>query len=270
MPIISVVMPVYNPNNYKQLLESVNSILNQSYQDFELIICDDGSSNEKTQIYLQRIQKLDSRIKIIGYKYNKGAAYSRNQCIKIAKGKFIAFQDDDDISEKSRFEEEVTFLYDNPQYSFVGSNANVFDKNGIWGEYKVPEKPTNNDFLWNSPFINPTMMFRTDVLKSAGGFRVSSETRRGEDYDLFFRLYAAGYRGYNLQKKLFNYRIEIEEEKSKKYLSMKDRISEAKVRYIGFKRLHIGIKAFPYVIKPIIVGLIPHKVFYKIRKKNYS
>ena len=59
MPIVSVVMPVYNPNNYKQLLESVNSILDQSYQDLELIICDDGSSNEKTRNYLQRIQALD-------------------------------------------------------------------------------------------------------------------------------------------------------------------------------------------------------------------
>ena len=270
MVTVSVIMSVYNSDNYKQLYDSVNSILNQTYQDFEFIICDDGSSNNKTQMYLQKISKIDSSIKIIGYNQNKGLAYSRNQCIKLAQGKYIAFQDDDDISEQDRLKEELTFLDNNPQYSFVGSKAGVFDENGIWGEYKVPEKPTKKDFLWNSPFANPTMMFKADVLNIIGGFRVSEETRRAEDYDLFFRLYASGYKGYNIQKKLLNYRIEIEKERNKKYRSIKDRIDEAKVRYKGFKNLHLGITAMPYVIKPIIIGLIPHKILYKIRKRNYS
>jgi len=268
-PIVSVIMSVYNSNNYQTLLNSVNSILNQTFQDFEFIICDDGSTNKVTRKYLQEINRLDKRIKVIGYKTNKGLGYSRNQCIEFSEGKYIAFQDDDDISEPKRLETEVTFLNENLKYSFVGTNANVFNRNGIWGEYKLPEIPEKKDFLWNSPFLNPSMMFRANVLKDAKGFRVAPETKRAEDYDLFFRLYAKGYKGYNIQKKLFNYRIEIENEKNKKYRPMKDRISEAKIRYKGFKILHLGMKSIPYVIKPIIIGLIPAPVFYKIRKKQY-
>lgn len=137
------------------------------------------------------------------------------------------------------------------------------------GEYKLPEKPRKKDFLWNSPFLNPSMMFRASVLKNSGGFRVSTETRRAEDYDLFFRLYAEGYKGYNIQKKLFNYRIEVENERNKKYRPMKDRINEAKIRARGFKALHMSIIGIPFIIKPILIGLIPHKIFYQIRKKQY-
>lgn len=269
MPEVSVIMSVYNADNYNILVDSVNSILNQSFKDFEFIICDDGSSNRETRRFLKKINDLDSRIKIIGYDQNRGLAYSRNQCIKISRGKYIAFQDDDDISEPNRLKEEVTFLNNHQQYGFVGTIANVFNKDGTWGKFETPERPTKKDFLWNSPFLNPSMMFRTNILKNIGGFRVTKETRRAEDYDLFFRLYAKGYKGYNIQKKLFNYRIEIEKEINKKYRPMHDRINEAKIRMEGYKSLGISVIGIPFVIKPILIGLIPHKIFYLIRKRQY-
>ena len=270
MPKVSVIMSVYNADNYDILVNSVNSILNQSFKDFEFIICDDGSTNKKTRKLLKMIDDLDPRIKVIGYDQNRGLAYSRNQCIKICRGKYIAFQDDDDMSEPNRLKEEVAFLDSHQQYAFVGTIANVFNKDGIWGKYKIPEQPTKKDFLWNSPFLNPSMMFRASILKKMGGFRVTKETRRAEDYDLFFRLYAKGYKGYNIQTVLFNYRINIENEKNKKYRPMKDRISEAKIRYRGFKSLNMSLVGVPFVLKPILIGLIPHKIFYKIRKRNYN
>lgn len=269
VPEVSVIMSVYNADNYNILVDSVNSILNQSFKDFEFIICDDGSSNRETRRFLKKINDLDSRIKIIGYDQNRGLAYSRNQCIKISRGKYIAFQDDDDISEPNRLKEEVTFLNNHQQYGFVGTIANVFNKDGTWGKFETPERPTKKDFLWNSPFLNPSMMFRTNILKNIGGFRVTKETRRAEDYDLFFRLYAKGYKGYNIQKKLFNYRIEIEKERNKKYRPMHDRINEAKIRMEGYKSLGISVIGIPFVIKPILIGLIPHKIFYLIRKRQY-
>ncbi|MBN6049695.1 hypothetical protein [Lactobacillus helveticus] len=113
------------------------------------------------------------------------------------------------------------------------------------------------------------MMFRAAVLKNINGFKVSTENKRAEDYDLFFRLYAKGYKGYNIQRKLFNYRIEIEDEKNKKYRPMKDRINEAKVRRKGFKLLNMNVIGIPFIVKPILIGLIPYKMFYKIRKRTY-
>ena len=178
--------------------------------------------------------------------------------------------DDDDFSVKDRFQIEFNFLEVHPEYSFVSSAYYIDD--GSTNKYRLKEmeeKPTKESFLWNSPFLHPCTMFRAEALRRASGYRVCQETIRAEDYDLYMRMYALGMKGYNIQKKLFNYRIEIENEKNKKYRPMKDRISEAKIRYKGFKILHLGMKSIPYVIKPIIIGLIPAPVFYKIRKKQY-
>lgn len=191
--------------------------MKQTFTDWELIIYNDGSSdNGKTSKFLDQINKLDSRIIFIDSIDNHGLAYAKNQLLAVAAGKYITAQDDD-VSEFTRLEKEVKFLDNNTRFDFVGTLASLFDKDGKWGHYKLPQVPDKNDFLWNSPFLNPSMMFRANVLKDVKGFRVASETKRAEDYDLFFRLYAKGYKGYNIQKKLFNYRIEIEEEKNKKY-----------------------------------------------------
>lgn len=122
----------FNEVDYYQSLKSVLAD-NQSFKDFEFIICDDGSTNGVTQEYLSKLKKLDKRIRIIGYKTNRGLGYSRNQCISLSKGKYIAFQDDDDVSEPQRLEEEVVFLNKHEQFSFVGTIANVFNKDGVWG-----------------------------------------------------------------------------------------------------------------------------------------
>lgn len=90
MPEVSVIMSVYNADNYNILVNSVNSILNQSFKDFEFIICDDGSSNKETRKFLKMISDLDPRIKVIGYDQNRGLAYSRNQCINVCRGNYIA------------------------------------------------------------------------------------------------------------------------------------------------------------------------------------
>lgn len=268
MELISVVMGVYNCENRIDLVEqSVKSIINQTYKNWELIICNDGSTDE-TYKYLKQIAKLDSRIRVISYNKNRGRAYAANFGIKHARGNYIARQDDDDISYPNRLEKEIEYLKNHKEIGFVGSNADVYNSNeGIWGELIVPETPTKNSFLWNSPFIQPTIMFRKESLDLVDGYRVKKETRRCEDYDLFMRLYAKGIRGYNIQQNLCRYKVE---NSSKKYRSSRDRVEEMKVRLYGFKEMNIGIKRVPYVIKPILVGLIPQFIFRKIKEKQYG
>lgn len=270
MPLVSVIMSVYNTKNYEELLNSVNSILAQTFKDFEFIICDDGSTFPETKKYLKKLEELDSRIRIIGYDNNRGLAYSRNECLKYCNGKYIALQDDDDISEPQRLQKEIDFFKKNPGFSFVGTNANIIDHSGIIGKYEVPQFPTKIDFLWNSPFINPTVMFKKSVLKTINGYNTSKMVNRVEDYELFFRLYANGYEGYNIQKNLFNYRIEIEKEKRRKYRSIKDRFHEAYVRARGYKELHLFFRGIPFVIKPILISMIPSGLFYRIRKNEFK
>ena len=189
-------------------------------------------------------------------------------CLKEAQGTYIARQDDDDISLKDRLKKQVDFLDKHPEYAIVGTLADVFDDSGKWGEYNVEEKPTKTSFYWNSPFMHPNIMMRKEALDNCQGYRISKETRRCEDLDLFMRMYAKGYKGYNIQEKLYEYRI-VNDPK-KKYRPMKYRIDEAVVRFKGYKALHIlNIKGMFYVFKPIIIGLIPQKILYYIKQKRY-
>ncbi|MBO3642170.1 glycosyltransferase [Streptococcus suis] len=268
MPRVSVIMSTYNSKDFNALKKSVVSIIAQTFTDWEFIIYNDGSlDNGKTSEYLKQIEKLDPRIKIIECSKNYGLAYAKNYMINICQGEYITAQDDDDVSLPERIEKEVAFLDSHPEYEFVGTVAKVFDDGGIWGHYDLEEEPTKDSFLWNSPFLHPTVMFRKEVLMEIDGYRVAKETMRVEDYDLFFRLYAKGYKGYNIQEDLFEYRIE--NVRSKKYRSMTDRIKEARVRYKGFKSLGILQKGIPYMVKPLLIGLIPQRIFYFIRKTRY-
>ena len=132
MPKVSIIMGVYNCKNLDLLKNSIDSIINQTFKDWEFIICNDGST-DATLDNLNKLKALDQRIKIITYEENKGLAYALNECIKYADGEYIARQDDDDVSYSERIEKQVKFLENNPQYAVVGTNADVYDSNGIWG-----------------------------------------------------------------------------------------------------------------------------------------
>lgn len=175
MPTVSIIMGVYNCKDYSMLRKSVESVLQQTYEDYEFIICDDGSTND-TLKELEKIAQSDSRIKIISYDKNCGLNHALNCCLAESQGKYIARQDDDDISKPERLEKQVRFLDENPEYTIVGTCADVFDDKGIWGEYIVPEKPQKDDFLWNSPFMHPTTMMRKAELLWGG-----TERRKKQD-----------------------------------------------------------------------------------------
>ncbi len=263
MPKVSVIMGVYNCRDKNLLKDSVLSIINQTFKDWEFLICNDGSSDDTLQ-YIQKIAKLDDRIKILSYSKNKGLAYALNRCVKCSVGNYIARQDDDDISYPDRLEKEVKFLDANPDIVMVGTNTDVYCDDEICGAYIYPEKPTKYSFLWNSPFLHPTIMIRSNVLNACGCYRVAKETKRCEDYDLFMRIYSLGYKGYNIQEKLYKYKIYID--KKKKYRSIRYRIDEAKIRYIGYKKMKILCVGFLFVLKPILIAVIPQNIFGKIRK----
>ena len=266
MPKVSVIMGVYNNKNNVLLEKSIDSIINQTFDDWEFLICNDGSTDD-TLSQLERITKKDNRITILSYNQNKGLNYALNTCLQQAKGEYIARQDDDDISKPERIQKEVDFLDDNPDYVLVGTCADVFDDSGIWGRYDVPEKPEKKDFYWNSPFIHPSIMVRKSAYDELKGYRCAKETRRCEDYDFFMRLYAAGKKGYNIQELLYEYRMD--NNPREKHRPMKYRIDEAIVRYKGYEAMGNLIKGIPYVFKPIVVGLIPQKFLCRIKKKRY-
>ena len=128
MPKISVIMGIYNGT--ETMDEAIESICKQSYQDWELIICDDCSQDktlEKAKIWENR----ESRIKVIKNVKNQGLAATLNHCLREASGEYIARMDDDDISYPNRFEKQVDFLDKNQEYDFVSSLVDCYDGSEI-------------------------------------------------------------------------------------------------------------------------------------------
>ena len=264
-PNVSVIMGVYNPNSKEEILRAVNSILDQTYTDFEFIICDDGS-NAVTKRWLADIAQLDSRIKLIENTVNQGLAATLNHCIMVSEGIYIARQDADDYSDRTRFEKQLRFLSDHPEYSFVGSNVYYFSDAGVWGEFRYPAYPKSNDFMWMSPFSHGSLIFRKEVLMKNNLYRVARETMRCEDYDLFMRIYLNGDKAANLQENLYYY---CEDENTIKRRKFTDRLIEVKVRARYFDKLGLYPEGIIYLLKPVIVGLITIRLLNRMKDLFY-
>jgi glycosyltransferase EpsE len=258
---VSVIMAAYNAS--QTILKAVNSIQEQSFTDWELIICDDCSSDNTWEILIN-LQKSDKRIKLIRNNRNMFAAYSRNRCLEMASGKYIAVQDADDYSHPDRLRICVDFLENNLEYHFVSPSAFFFDEENIWGERNLEcGKRVSTDLVKGSCFIHAATLFRTEALKKVNGYRVDKVTRRGQDYDLFMRLYAAGFLGYTLNEKLYYIREDKYGYRRRKF---KYRLDEARIRFEGYKSMKIPIVYYIYVLKPLIVGLIPNNLMLWIKK----
>lgn len=266
---ISVIMGIYGQNNYRQLRTAVLSILNQSIKDIELIIYMDGKDDSLKQELLS-ISKEDERVIIIGEDNNRGHAYALNRCLERARGVYIARMDSDDYSAPNRFKIQKKFLDNNEYYGFCGSNARLFSESGVWGKRYMKRIPAREDFLDYSPYIHPSIIFRKSVLEAVNGYNEAEEVRRCEDYDLFFRLYINGIKGYNVQEFLLWYREDYNNLKKRKY---RYRVDEYRLRKKYFKKLGMwNAKGVFYALKPLLVGIIPTALMnsYKRRRNGYD
>jgi glycosyltransferase EpsE len=254
-PTVSFIMGVYRCKNTEDLFASVKSVISQTFRDWEFLIVDDGSAdNGITWTAIEAAAALDSRIIPLRYDRNQGLAYALDYCLERTRGRFIARQDDDDLSRPTRLEKEIEYLEAHPSVSIVGTSASTFDEKGVWGTLKCVEDPSPESFLWNSPFIHPSVVMRAEDLRSVGGYRVAPETQLYEDYDLFMRMYSSGMRGHNIPETLYDYRSNRNTSKPR---LMSARLREAKIRAQGFKALGLGPKRYLYIAKPIILGLVP-------------
>lgn len=264
MPELSVIMGVYNCPSKEMLTRAVDSILNQTYTDFEFIICDDGSENDTLE-WLNEKASEDKRIIVIDGGVNRGLAVALNMCLEKAQGRLIARQDVDDYSAPTRLQTQVDFLNEYKNIAFVGTDCFVYNKDGVYGEWHRPEYPSKQDFLFNSPFIHGTTVFRKEVFDRCGGYELIGKCHKYEDYDFFMRAYAKGFQGANINKLLYTF---YSEEK-KNLVSRKMRIDEYHVRKKGFKLLGLS-RSKRYVLKPLTLMFVPNKLlnWFKDYKKN--
>ncbi len=194
--LVSIVMAVYNGE--KHLNESINSLLSQTYSNIEIIIVDDGSTDE-TQSILNKLK--DKRIKVIHLKENSGAAHALNRGIKNAKGSWIAINDADDISYPNRIEEQVNYLKENPDLvgigtlvEFISESPKLSKKDLKIGQsrknYFCTREQIREQMIYGSPVIHSSMLFSKDIFWEVGGY--NSEYKISYDHDLWLKFLEKG------------------------------------------------------------------------------
>lgn len=200
---ISVILPVYNGEKY--IADAVKSVLNQTFTDFELIVLNDGSTDTSLSI-IEEFK--DKRIVVVNQE-NQGLARTLNNGLRIAKGKYIARMDADDICLPNRFEEQIKHLEENPEVKLLGSAVMLIDADG--NDICVDVPYTGGEFLRvfmlkvGNPFKHPTIIASADVLRACGGFN-ELIGKYFEDYFLWSRI-ADNYKVDILPKVLLKYRI---------------------------------------------------------------
>lgn len=262
---ISVIMGIYNCEKY--LGNAIECILNQTYTNWELIMCDDGSSDSTYIIAENYKNKYPKKIKLLKNSNNKGLNYTLNRCLKISNGEYIARMDGDDLCSKDRFEKEVAVLDKRKDISIVSSYLEYFDEDGVWGICKYKEYPQKKDFLSGSQFCHAASMVRKEAFDQVKGYTVNKHLLRVEDYHLWMKMYALGYKGYNIQESLYQMRDDKNAYNRRKF---KYRLNETYVKITIIKRFKLPVYNYVFVFKPIVIGLLPdliYKFFHKAKLK---
>lgn len=200
VPLISVLMPAYNVQEF--IGESIESILNQTFTDFEFIIINDGSKDDTAKV-VEKYAKKDKRIKFVNNKENKGLIAVLNEGLDICRGKYIARMDSDDIAYPERFAKQIKYMEAHPECGVLGTAAQNFgaDDHAYYNPYEV----TVFDLFRGVPFYHPTVMFRKEILDKHH-LRYDNDYYLVEDYELWTRLLTVTKMN-NLQEILLNYRV---------------------------------------------------------------
>lgn len=201
---ISVIMGVYNCES--TLERAIESIVNQTYGNWELIMCDDGSTDSTYEIAERYRDRFPEKIIILRNDKNMHLANALNKCLQAATGEYIARMDADDESLPERFEKQIMFLELHSDYTLCGTSMLYI--NEISQQVTVLKNiafPNKNTLQNHTPFYHPTIMCRRKMYEELDGYNESKTTIRCEDKDLWYRFFAAGYKGYSLQEPLYKY-----------------------------------------------------------------
>jgi len=258
---ISVLMGIYNCA--PTLAEALDSLYSQTYQDFKIILCDDGSKDSTYEV-AKKYADNHHNIVLVKNEKNMGLNYTLNHCLEYADTEYVARMDGDDISQPTRFEKEIMFLDSHPEYAVVSSPMIYFDEGGDFRQGKAVEYPSKKDFLHGTPFCHAASMSRTDVINQVGGYSVDDRLLRVEDYHLWMKIYAAGYKGYNLQEPLYKMR---DDRNARLRRNWKNRKNEMYVKHIGFKMLGLPWYTQIYALRPLFVHLTPMFIYQLYHKR---
>ena len=259
MPKISVILGAYNAAD--TLAAALDSLLEQSLPDFEILLCDDGSTDGTAAV----AAGYAGRVRLLKNEQNLGLGAALNRCLAAAEGEYIARMDADDLSHPRRLERQAEYLDRHPECALVGCAMVHFDGDGDYRVSCPPEFPQLRDYLLGTPFCHGTVMVRRSVYRALGGYREGRVTLRVEDVDLWIRLYEAGFRGRNLREPLYRMRDDRRAAKRRKF---RWRVNSARVRLRGMGRLKAPFRWWPMALRPVLVGLLPGPVYRRLHRRN--
>lgn len=260
---ISVIMGIYNCA--PTLAEALDSLLAQTYQGFKVIMCDDGSKDDTVKVAQEYVNKHPGKFILIRNERNMGLNYTLNHCLEYADTEYVARMDGDDISLPDRFEKEMRFLDEHPEIAIVSTPMIYFDENGDFrtggggGRY-----PTKDDFVNGTPFCHAPCMVRREAYAAVGGYSVDPRLLRVEDYHLWIKMYARGYRGYILPEPLYKMR---DDRNAVARRTWRNRMNEVHVRRIGYSMLSTPWHKRIWMLRPIAVGLVPPFLYRYLHRK---
>lgn len=255
-------------NGAQTLDKSIQSILNQSFQDLEFIICDDGSTDDTLNV-LQSYSQKDSRVKILHNNESQGLAYSLNRCIEESKSNILARQDADDYSSLNRFEKQLPFVLAHPEYAIIGTGYYAVTYEGtVMSEHHSLQEPTARDQVKGGTFLHPSFMMRKDMIGKVGYYTVSPYTLRSQDYHMVMKVLGAGMKLYNMYDCLYYYTVDE---------GMKNRTRNWKrvkglmwIRWDAYRRNKLPFWCYIYVLKPVLTNLIPKRIMFWHYNKVFS
>ncbi|MFC5711449.1 glycosyltransferase [Thalassorhabdus alkalitolerans] len=253
-PQVTVLMSVYNEKSH--LDESIKSILNQSFSDFEFLIIDDCSNDGSNKI-IEEYAKKDKRIKLVRNNTNRGLSYNLAEGVDLASAPWIARMDADDIAFQNRLSTQINFIKQNPDIDVVGSFVIDIDKSG--NEIELRKVPTTHSkiakLIWTCPFIHPTVLFRKDAIIRAGSY--NRRLRRRQDYDLWFRCHAEKLKFHNLEKPLLYYRSTDDYYKKNNF---KVQLQQVKMGFSGARMVNASPMAYLGITIAFSKGILPYRI----------
>ena len=253
---ISVIMATYNCE--KTVEKAIDSILAQTYENWVMIICDDGSTDGTLEILHRYEREFPGKFVIIQNEKNSKLPYSLNHCLQYVQTELVARMDGDDWSTPDRFEKQVAFLKAHPEYDLVGTGVTVFDgEKKIASIVKIPE-PTKQTMLKENAFSHATIMTYKRVYDALEGYSLDPTAERVEDVDLWCRFLAAGFRGYNLPDELY---VILEDVNAAKRRTFRARLNSARTRHRGYRLMGFrGLICYkPYLL--VLRAFVPTGIY---------
>lgn len=263
-PKISVIMGIYNCE--KTLPQAIDSILNQTYANWELIMCDDGSTDGTYAVAEKYKDKYPEKIILLKNERNMKLSYTLNRCLEAATGEMVARMDGDDMSEPERFFKQVSYLSEHPECHLVGTDMQCFDETGYHGIRHAAEHPDRMTLRKTTPFFHATIMTYKSVYDALGGYTVGKRAERIEDVELWFRFFQHGFSGDNIPEVLYDV---CENYESIKRRTIRERMNSLQTLAWGYRLL-----GFPkrWLIKPAILAaaksLVPFRIIRWIRQRQ--